>query len=253
MNENIYRRKNKTSLPFVIIMLLVLLILIGVFWFFQQKNMWTGEKNIDEQKITELEDTIKKQKNDLLKQKNDIAVLNEKLDKMQQASNNDYILVRSNEIVTAIKNKNMGKLATYVDPDKGLRLSPYAYVDTEKHIQFTQEQIKNLNENTSVYTWGSYDGSGEPIKLTFEKYYNDFVYDKDYINAVTVANNYRAGNGNSLSNISQAYPGARFVEYHFPGVDSRYAGMDWKSIRLIFQMKSNIWYLVGIVHDQWTI
>ena len=30
-------------------------------------------------------------------------------------------------------------------------------------------------------------------------------------------------------------------------------GMDWKSLRLVFQEKDNIWYLVGIIHDGWTI
>jgi UDP-N-acetyl-2-amino-2-deoxyglucuronate dehydrogenase len=30
-------------------------------------------------------------------------------------------------------------------------------------------------------------------------------------------------------------------------------GMDWRSLRLVFEKKNDIWYLVGIIHDQWTI
>jgi (p)ppGpp synthase/HD superfamily hydrolase len=29
--------------------------------------------------------------------------------------------------------------------------------------------------------------------------------------------------------------------------------MDWRSLRLVFEKKNDIWYLVGIIHDQWTI
>lgn len=253
MSENIYGRKNKRTLSLLVTILLLLLLLLGTLWFLQQRGLWASEKDIDTQKITELQNTISKQKGDIDKQKNNINELNEKLNKLQEINNTNFILVRSNEIITAIKNKDMEKLALYVDPDKGLRFSPYGYVDTTKDVKFTQEQVKGLSKDTETYTWGSYDGSGDPIKLTFDKYYDAFVHDKDYINAVTVANNYRAGHGNSLNNINDAYPGSRFVEYHFPGVDSRYNGMDWKSLRLVFQMKNNIWYLVGIVHDQWTI
>jgi (p)ppGpp synthase/HD superfamily hydrolase len=43
------------------------------------------------------------------------------------------------------------------------------------------------------------------------------------------------------------------VEYHFSGFDPKYEGMDWRSLRLVFEEKDNIWHLVGIIHDQWTI
>jgi hypothetical protein len=29
--------------------------------------------------------------------------------------------------------------------------------------------------------------------------------------------------------------------------------MDWRSLRLVFEEQGGSWYLVGIVHDQWTI
>jgi (p)ppGpp synthase/HD superfamily hydrolase len=29
--------------------------------------------------------------------------------------------------------------------------------------------------------------------------------------------------------------------------------MDWRSLRLVFEKKDDIWYIVGIIHDQWTI
>jgi len=101
--------------------------------------------------------------------------------------------------------------------------------------------------------WGAYDGTGDPINLTFEGYYNKFIYDVDFANAKIIGNNTVVGHGNSLINISEVYPGAVFIEYHFPGFDPQYNGMDWRSLRLIFEEKDGAWYIVGIVHDQWTI
>jgi hypothetical protein len=42
------------------------------------------------------------------------------------------------------------------------------------------------------------------------------------------------------------------VEYYFPGFDLQLQGMDWRSLRLVFTLYDNTWYLVGIIHDQWT-
>jgi hypothetical protein len=43
------------------------------------------------------------------------------------------------------------------------------------------------------------------------------------------------------------------VEYHFSGFVEDYGGMDWVSLRLVFIEEEGSWFLVGIVHDQWTI
>jgi hypothetical protein len=105
----------------------------------------------------------------------------------------------------------------------------------------------------TVYNWGTYDGSGMPIELTFREYYEEFVYDVDFARPDVVGFNERVGQGNSIDNIASAYPDGVMVEYHFEGFDPEYAGMDWRSLRLVFEEKDGIWYLVGVVHDQWTI
>jgi hypothetical protein len=43
------------------------------------------------------------------------------------------------------------------------------------------------------------------------------------------------------------------MEYHFSGFEAQYEGMDWESLRLVFIQEDSTWYLVGIVHDEWTI
>ncbi len=182
--------------------------------------------------------------------------LDDKLESLQNGTQ-EYIASiigdRATEVVKALREKDLEKLSQAVHPEKGVRFSPYGYVNVETDLVFTREQVRNLGNDSKVYNWGSYDGSGLPIELDFEGYYNKFIYDVDFMNAPEVAYNKVLGKGNSLVNTLDVYPKAIVVEYHFPGFDPQYEGMDWRSLRLVFEKKDNTWYIVGIIHDQWTI
>lgn len=181
--------------------------------------------------------------------------LNEK-GEVLQADTEEYIKKiindKANEVLKAIRDYDLEKLSKAVHPDKGVRFTPYAYVSNED-LLFSAEEIRKIGKNNTEYVWGSYDGSGEPIKLTFEDYYKSFIYDEDFINAKEIGYNKRLGQGNSLDNSSEFYKNSIVVEYHFPEIDPQYEGMDWRSLRLVFEKMNNTWYLVGIIHDQWTI
>jgi len=164
-----------------------------------------------------------------------------------------YLMQTALDVAVILKNQDMDTLATFVDPVKGLRFTPYSYIDTATNQTFTAAQIPTLLADTSTYLWGAYDGSGDPIQLKPQDYYDKFVYDVDFANPNLIGNNVAIGTGNMINNMSMAYPSASFVEFHFTGFDPQYAGLDWRSLRLVFEQTGGIWYLVGIVHDQWTI
>ncbi len=159
----------------------------------------------------------------------------------------------ANEIVTAFSEKDMKKVASFVHPSKGVRFSPYAYVDVEDDVVFTAEQVKEAMSEDTVYTWGVFDGKGNPIEKTFAEYYERFIYDEDFANAEEVAVDERLGHGNTLDNTGEVYPEATVVEFYFSGFNPDFAGMDWRSLRLVLEEEDGQWYLVGVVHDEWTI
>lgn len=165
----------------------------------------------------------------------------------------DNLLSTTVKVLELLKDKDMDDLADFVHPTKGVRISPYGYVDVENHLEFSREEVAELEDSTKVYTWGHYDGSGEPIDLNFDDYYDRFIFDEDFSNPQIIGNNVRIGQGNTLHNIGEVYPDGRFVELHFPEIDPQYEGMDWRSLRLVFEKVDGDWYLVGIVHDEWTI
>jgi hypothetical protein len=155
-------------------------------------------------------------------------------------------------VIKALAEKDLEGLAALVHPSQGVRFSPYGFV-REDHLVFMPGELPGLVGSDAVYTWGAYDGSGEPIDLTFDAYYQEFVYSADFANPEQMAVNERLGQGNSIDNIHEFYPGSSFVEYHFSGFDPQYEGMDWQSFRLVFVQEGGVWCLVAVVHDEWTI
>lgn len=171
---------------------------------------------------------------------------------LDPASAKAVIADRAKEAVLALKKKDWTTLSSMIH-SRGVRFSPYGHVDTAKDIVLSWSEIAAAGTDQTVRTWGEYDGTGDPIKLTFAQYYNKFIYSADFADAPEMGYNQTIGFGNSLNNARNVYPDAILVEYHFDGFDPQYAGMDWQSLRLAFVKEGGQWMLAGIIHDQWTI
>ncbi len=170
----------------------------------------------------------------------------------EEKTTQEIIIARADQVITALQARDMKKVSMLSHPAKGVRFSPYAFVQ-DKDLLFTPDQLTNLLKDPKKYHWGEQDGSGNPLEMTFEKYCGDFVYDQDYAHAEKKSFNERIGKGNTIDNSQDYYSGGMVVEYHFSGFNLEYAGMDWRSLRLVFQKENSQWYLVGIIHDEWTI
>lgn len=168
-------------------------------------------------------------------------------------SSSGQLITAGLEVITLIKNEDYAALSNWVHPSMGVRFSPYFYIDTGVHLVMTPNDIANIASDTSVYNWGTFDGSGDPIDLNFSDYYDRFIYDQDFANPELIGNNTAVQVGNMLDNHNDVYPNGDFVEFHFSGFDPQYQGMDWRSLRLVFVEDNGQWYLVGIVHGEWTI
>jgi hypothetical protein len=156
------------------------------------------------------------------------------------------------EIIMALKDEDLTTLESLVHPDQGVRFSPYTYLRDEDLV-FSAQRIQEILADRTVYTWGSFDGTGDPIQLTFGEYYDRFVYDVDFARPHVVGFSETIGMGNTINNIAEVYPQAITIEYHFEGFDPQFVGLDWRSLRLVLEEKEGIWYLVAVVHDEWTI
>ena len=181
------------------------------------------------------------------------TVIDSTMSKIDSSESNPILTELNKKILTAIKKKEYQSIASYVHPQLGLRFSPYATVDVNNDAIFqAAELVKIMKDDTQLF-WGNYDGTGDPIDLSAKEYFAQFVYDADFLKAEKVMINRSSAQGNSINNITSVYRDCDYVENYFSGFDKKYDGMDWRALRLVFQKEGNRYYLVGLVHDQWTI
>ena len=154
--------------------------------------------------------------------------------------------------LSAIKSYRYDQLQKIIHPDLCLRFSPYSYLNSS-NLTFCGSEIDLAAASEDLLIWGSYDGTGNPINLSFEDYHEEFVYDQDYFHSPIVGYNTEVSSGNSLNNIQEIFPDGMMIEYYFPGFDPQYGGLDWRSIRLVFVQHGMDWYLTAIIHGEWTI
>ncbi|MDD4680598.1 MAG: hypothetical protein PHP79_06895 [Clostridia bacterium] len=159
----------------------------------------------------------------------------------------------TDRVMNALIAKDTDTISNLAHPDKGVRFTPYTHVSLDGDIIFTKEEMKTFFENNEQYLWGYYDGIGSEIRLTPGEYYEEFIYTADFINADEIGYNEVLSSGNMLENQFEVYDNPIVVEYYFPVFDPEFTGMDWKSLRLVFEEYKGAWLLVGIIHNQWTI
>jgi hypothetical protein len=206
----------------------------------------------------EMEDEIEAKNEAIRLLEQEKKALEEKIVKLETEQNevpmaeNNTVLYTALQIINLIKEKDMAELSNYIHPTKGLRFTAYGHIDDEDQV-FNANQLADSLNNSQTFTWGRYDGTGDPIDLSFGDYYDKFIYDADFSSSHIIGINMIVGEGNTLNNIEEFYPNAEFIEFHFKGFDPQYEGMDWKSLRLVFEEENGNLYLVGIIHDQWTI
>lgn len=157
-------------------------------------------------------------------------------------------------IVRALKNGDMNTLANWADSDKGVRFSPYGYVNTDTDLLFSQEDLKGLMEDPTKHLWRSFPGSDTLIEMPYKEYQEKFVYDADFMEDAEITINEGIGQGAMIYNLNEVYPKDThdFVDYYIDGIDPAVNGMDWRSLRLVFKKIGEHRTLVGIIHDQWT-
>jgi len=131
--------------------------------------------------------------------------------------------------------------------------SPYAYVDTTEIVSLNQSEFNELLESDKKILWGNFDGTGDEIKMSLEKYFDRFVTDFN----LTAENNQLLkdtipARGNELNNVKEIFPNSTVIEIHKTASEES-MGMDWRSLMLVIEKIEGSWKLKALVHNEWTI
>lgn len=155
------------------------------------------------------------------------------------------------KITSSLKSKNYILFSQFIHPHKGIRFSMYAYVQPEKDKHFSREDFNRYISMPTKFTWGEKDGTGDLLVVSLQNYLQQWVFKRDFTQAQFYLNEFK-GKGNSINNLLKIYPNADFIENYIPGSE-KYSGMDWNSLRFVFEEFRGKYYLVAIINDEWTV
>lgn len=173
--------------------------------------------------------------------------------KIPTAQNDDSVVMAlSKQVLTSLKIKDYKTFAGFIHPILGIRFSPYAYVDTVRDLTFKAAVFEQKMAQKKKINWGAYSAGEEEIVMTGGEYFAVFVYNADFLNAEKHQLNEIIGLSTTINNITEAYPNSPFTESYFSGLDKKMDGIDWCSLRLVFKKHLDKYYLIGVIHDNWT-
>ena len=156
-------------------------------------------------------------------------------------------------VLRSVQERDYKTLASYVDPEQGLTFTTFSTVNREVDPTFSALQVAGFEKDAAEYNWGVIPGSGELLTLTPKTYFAQYLAKVDYTQATQIGLDKICVSGNALENVTQAYPGCRFVEFAFPAVAAESQGQDWCALKLVFVPNQDQWRLVGMIHSQWTV
>jgi hypothetical protein len=153
--------------------------------------------------------------------------------------------------VNILAGGDFDKIAGVVHPDNGMRISIDAFVDGSNDLLVSADLVRSAAGDKTELPLGRADGTGEPVHSTLAGYLRR-IGALDYANVDAVGYNRVIGSGNTINNVFKYYAETIVVEFYWGGSE-KYADMDWRSVRFVFQPCRDGWCLAGITEDFWTI
>lgn len=150
-----------------------------------------------------------------------------------------------------IKEQNYEELSHNIS-NSGLRLATSPYL-SETNLILTPSQVAKINSNSNQFNFGQSDGSGEPIMLTLQEFFERYVYSHDYL-AIDQSSlpNQQIYHSSTLNNIEQIYPNSTIQTHTYPG-SSQFDNMDWQKLNLVIEAEPSGFKLKALVNEEWTI
>ncbi len=160
------------------------------------------------------------------------------------------LVIAAMKAMRAIAEQDFEALASFVDPEEGVTFTPYSTVDPTSNLTFSADNLAAAGEDDTSYVWGLSSSDSSPIKMTVPEYFDSYVWNANYWDVAEIGIDTVLHSGNSLENVADAYPDCHFVDFYLPATDG--TDRDWSSLKLVFRLSGSDWYLVGIIHSEWT-
>jgi len=152
------------------------------------------------------------------------------------------------EFATAITNRDNGKLAQLINPERGLRVR-LNWWNPEVLIRGTDRA--NLFTATGSYDWGVADGSGNPIHGSFADVVAPMLVDDLLPASETGCDKLLSGPTAGLVQLPDGYETVHYISLYRPAADE--SGFDWGTWVVGVEWWNGRYTISYLVHFDWEI
>ncbi len=129
----------------------------------------------------------------------------------------------------------------------GLTLSPETFVADDSVVLTNADLVE---PGSGDLEWGSEPGTGDPIVMSIQEFIDQLAGSPALTSTEVVGYDVTVGSGTTINNLADRFPGAAVVEYHYEGT-AFYGGLDWASVRFVYDVTFPNPVLLAIVQDAW--
>lgn len=159
------------------------------------------------------------------------------------------------DTLSALKDKDYKKLATLINPEKGIVFSTTPYLVEGEYANLSVQQLEAYSEGENeeaLVRWGIEGGSGDEIILSFKDFCDKYLSIEDYLGPdITVNYGDIQTVGSDTVNYKEKFPNATAVMYYDPGTKKN-ENMDWKAMLLVYEEQEEETYLVAVLLAKFT-
>ena len=154
-------------------------------------------------------------------------------------------------VVELISEKKWKEFSKIIHPKEGVKFSPYTYV-RETAVTLNSEQFLDLTKNKKKLSWGFYEGSGEPIQLNLNEYYQEFLYKLPYAQSQPSKPNEKPMTiGSTVNNIPEVFSGESVLTVQFFILKDKEELFDSGGLTVVLKKDQEKLYVIGLVNCYW--
>ncbi|MDR1735824.1 MAG: hypothetical protein LBR85_03015 [Oscillospiraceae bacterium] len=154
---------------------------------------------------------------------------------------------------SAVYRADFASLSELTHPERGCLFAPFSTVDKTKNQTLMPGQIKAISGSSEEYIWGVSDQTDQPISLTGEGFFREYLQIRDFSAAPAAGFGTVLRTGNAIENVLAEYPEEYMVDLYFPGERTEGAvRTDWASLKFVFGEYGDALKLVAIVRSVYT-
>lgn len=186
----------------------------------------------------------------------DVKNLNDQVnasDGAEEASILDTLDALSDEILMLIDENRFEELTDYVVSD--VYFMPGPNIGFDKAIYLGMDDWSIINDYEDALVWGYYEGSGEDMVFTPSDFFDHFISNFNFRAAPEKTVKAYRDLGDGFAFWKNDTNGDYFVEYHYPGFNPDFEGIDYQTLYMVFTYdeEADTYLLTGITNHYWTI